>query len=108
MNIAQLEHADTFNDPSPATDARDRLEQLFHARRGAIITVDTKRIQISRFDHKFADTEAQYADYRSELSNLLTQAELRLVEINNQIDETILSAAEDIKAARALAEVVTV
>src|SRR5262245_32704635 len=97
MNIAQLEHADICSEllnQSP----RERLELLFREMRGATITLNTKRMQMDRFDHKFADTEAQFADYRNELSYQLSRAAARLAEINQQIDQTILEAAEVIKA----------
>jgi hypothetical protein len=100
MTVLQMEYADAnrYLDPSPANDARSRLEQLFRDLRGALITVAAKEKQLKKGDVRFDD----YEDY---ILNRLGQAQLRAAMLNEEIDETILSAAEDIKAARAKAEV---
>ena len=99
MNVSQREHADTYAERAPQP-AKARLEQLFRDMRGKTITVDTKRAQRGRFDHRFADTEEQFADYRNDLSTRLDRAERELTEINTKIDDTIIEAAEVIKAER--------
>jgi hypothetical protein len=88
-SIAQLENRDAsiYADPLPAEDTFTRLENLFHQRRGVMITANNRRIRLEAFDERFAGEDWQISAGRLPLSNEFTQAEMRRREIEGEIVE---------------------
>jgi hypothetical protein len=95
LNQAQL--ADTMTE----RDMFIRGEELFRRLRIEIVSADSTREQIKRFDKNITDPEAQASDWRASLVKRLGDAEIRRVGAELAIKSFILEAAEVIKAQQA-------
>jgi transcriptional regulator NrdR family protein len=92
--IAQLELADVEVRCEAASTTRERLEQLFRELRTDLITVKMCNFQLDGIERRFDPK-------REELLNRLGNAQLRAAVVSEEIDDAILEAAEEIRAARA-------
>jgi hypothetical protein len=103
----QFENAVAFTEELPADDTLSRMEELFHQRRGVMITANNRRIRLEAFDERFAGERWQISDGRLRLSNEFTQAEMKRREIEAEIVEVarlIVAEANNSELATAAAQ----
>lgn len=105
ISVAQIEHADMFSDPLPSADTLARIKQQILALDHQTNVVTKKQGALDALNGWYLRDVSN--DQRVRLANELTQAQLRLAEIRDDMEELILAAAEEITARRALAEVTT-
>ena len=87
MNVTQLENAYTYADRLPTQTTVDRMEQVITDRRRELILLKNRQFKLRTFDNAYAEEDWQASDGRKRLVNQITQSELRLRRVWDEIVE---------------------
>lgn len=87
-----------LEDAMSSAEVMIRGEELFRRRRIEVVSIDSLRGQIKRFDETARDVESQASDRRRKLVQRLGDAEIRLTQAEFAIKLYTVEAAEIFRA----------
>ena len=87
MNVTQLENSYTFAERLPLQETAARMDDLCMQRRREVILIKNRQAELARNDFLCPGEEWQASDRRLRIVNQITQSELRLRRVWDEIVE---------------------